>query len=782
MLFTVLKRIAEFITDHPRSVVFLIVVAALLSVYPASQIRTDFNLEGFYPQDDPIVTEYQDFIEEFGRDDDIIMIAYEDSSLLTKTGLRFLKSLTDSLQAIKYVDEVQSLWTIEDILNENNTLLFDPYLEEAELETLDSDLLAARLLSDPFIKRLLLSDDGRATALLVNMQDDDYNYNTRSRVIEDVSKLLENYPDRDFKVSGIPYFRNQYVNMLNEEIIFYIAFSSALIVMLLWYLYRSVMGLIIPMLIVWLTVLFTVAVIQLTGGYFEIMSSTIAPILLCVGVADSIHMISKYDDAIMNGSQKRKAIIETLITLGTATFLTSITTAIGFGTLMTSSVVPMKRFGIYTAVGVLIAYMVTILFLPALLKGTGTNRVFKENGGKLYVKLAEWLDQLTLFNRKYYRQIVAITLIASTIIGLGMSKLRVNGYVFDDIGRSSVLIQDANFFSENLAPPFPLEIMIDTGEEYGITDPEMLRDLQEVEDFLYQFEEVKKITSFNTLIQEIHAVMDPESASVNPIPDDPDLIAQYLLLLEFNENDLLDDVIDFNYQKLRVATLTLDAGSIRISEIRDELQLFMAERFPKESIQITGSTILSADLVGKIVYSLASSIGLAFIAISIIMAFLFKEFKLVIISLIPNILPLVVIAGFMGYFGVDIKPSSAVIFTIAFGIAVDDTIHYLARLKVELQRGYTLADALQITTQKTGRAIIITSMILVAGFGSLISSAFSSTMLMGILVCGTIITALIADLILLPALFYLTHPKEMKESATRKEVPESGRESLAEMV
>ncbi len=780
MLFTILKRIAEFITDHPRIITSLIIVITLLSLYPASQIRTDFNLEGFYPEDDPIVTEYQDFIEEFGRDDDIIMIAYEDSALLTAEGLTFLKTLTDSLQNIPYVEEVQSLWTIEDILNENNTLLFDPYLEEETLNEVNADTLSERLLADPFVKRLLLSDNSKATALLVNMEDDDYNYGTRNEVINSVSRLLERYPANDFKISGIPYFRNQYVNMLNEEIIFYIAFSSALIVMLLWYLYRSVMGLVIPMLIVWLTVLFTVAVIQLTGGYFEIMSSTIAPILLCVGVADSIHMISKYDDAIMHGAKKRKAIIETLITLGTATFLTSITTAIGFGTLMTSSVVPMKRFGIYTAAGVLIAYMVTILFLPALLKVTGTNRVFKENGGKLYMKLADWLDQLTLFNRRYYRQIVAVSLVLSIAIGLGMSKLRVNGYVFDDIGRSSVLIQDANFFSENLAPPFPLEIMIDTGEEYGITDPELLKDLNDLENFLSSFDEVKKITTFNTLIQEIHAVMDPEAAAVNPIPEDPDLIAQYLLLFEFNENDLLDDVTDFNYQKLRVATQTLDAGSIRISEIRDEIQLFLDDRFPDKEIQITGSTILSADLVGKIVYSLASSIGLAFIAISIIMAFLFKEFKLVIISLIPNILPLVVIAGFMGYFGVDIKPSSAVIFTIAFGIAVDDTIHYLARLKVELQRGYTLADALQITTQKTGRAIIITSMILVAGFGSLISSAFNSTMLMGILVCGTILTALIADLILLPALFYLTHPKEMKEIAKTEDIPESGSESLLE--
>ena len=782
MLFTVLKRIAEFITDHPRSIAALIFLITVFAVYPASQIRTDFNLEGFYPDNDPIVLEYQEFIEEFSRDDDIIMVAYQDPNLLSPEGLQFLKTLSDSLENIPLVEEVQSLWSIDDIINDNNTLLFEPYLEVDNLENIDKDSLSKSLLADPFINGLLLSRNADATALLINMEDDDYNYSSRSRVIANVSNILERYPDKDFKISGIPYFRNQYVNMLNDEIIFYIAFSSALIIMLLWYLYRSVMGLIIPMLIVWLTVLFTVAVIQLTGGYFEIMSSTIAPILLCVGVADSIHMISKYDDAIMHGAKKRKAIIETLLTLGSATFLTSITTAIGFGTLLTSSVVPMKKFGLYTAIGVLLAYFVTILFLPSLLKVTGTKRVFKENGGKLYFKLAEWLDQLTLFNRRYYKAIIACSLVLSLAIGLGMTKLRVNGYVFDDIGKSSVLIQDADFFAENLAPPFPLEIVIDTGEEYGIADPNLLAQLDELEKHLGQYPEIKKITTFNTLIKEIHSVMAPEEALANPIPQDSELIAQYLLLLEFNENELLDNVTDFSYQRLRVANQTLDAGSIRISEIRDSIEVFLDGKFDDANIKITGSTILSADLVGKIVYSLASSIGLAFIAISLIMAFLFKDTKLVIISLIPNILPLVVIAGFMGYFGVDIKPSSAVIFTIAFGIAVDDTIHYLARLRVELQRGYTIYDALQITTQKTGRAIIITSMILIAGFGSLVSSAFSSTMLMGMLVCGTIFTALIADLVLLPSLFYLINPeiRNSDQDQSLKDTPESEHESALE--
>ena len=218
-----------------------------------------------------------------------------------------------------------------------------------------------------------------------------------------------------------------------------------------------------------------------------------------------------------------------------------------------------------------------------------------------------------------------------------------------------------------------------------------------------------------------------------------------------------------------------DVASVGSKGILEKLRKIWQEHrdddwgeFNNEEITVTGSTVLSANLVGKMVYSLASSIGFAFICISILMAFLFKDLKMVIISLIPNIMPLVLIAGIMGYLGVDIKPSTAVIFTIAFGIAVDDTIHYLARFRIELKRGLSFQDALESTTQKTGRAIIITSMILLLGFGTLITSEFTSTTLMGLLISSTIFFAVIADLVVLPSLFYWLKPN-LKGIAIKKD-------------
>ncbi len=752
-----MQRLADFVIKHPRLITFFIFVFIVLAVFPASNIRTDFDLEKFYPESDPTVQSYRQLEEEFGRDDNVIMVGFKKENLFTSASLLQLKTIVDSVKNIPNVNDVRSIWSAEDIVNENGSLTFDPFLSKESVQN-NIHTVKQRITSDVFSKGFFINDKANTTAFYLEINEEVNSYEVRQQIIDELNLILNKYPEIDFKITGITYFRNQYVNTLNSEVIFYIAFSSVLIILLLWYLYRSIPGVLIPMLIVWFTVLFTVAAITLTGGYLEIMSSTIAPILLCVGVADSIHMISKFDDAVQSGMKQKKAIMEMILTLGSATFLTSITTAIGFGTLLTSNVVPMKRFGIYTAVGVLIAYTITILFLPSILKITKIKKVFKETGGKLYPWIGYQLSRLSGFNRKHFKPISYTAIFVCLTVGIGISQLNVNGRVFDDVSRDSKLIQDSNFFTDNLSPVFPMEFVFDTGNENGITNPEFIKKMDDFQNYLLTFPEIKRATSFTTLLSELHETMSPDDAIKNKLPTDAALISQYLLLLEVTDNEFLNRMTDFNYQKVRIAAQTEDAGSMKINEIKSKVENYISENINTGEYIITGSTILSANLVNKMVYSLASSIGLAFICISILMAFLFKDFRMVIISLIPNIMPLILIAGIMGFLGIDIKPSTAVIFTIAFGIAVDDTIHYLARFRIELKRGLSLQKALEVTTQKTGRAIIITSMILLIGFGTLITSEFASTTLMGILVSSTIFIAVVADLIVLPALFYWLKP------------------------
>lgn len=755
-----MKRFGEILLASPGLVFAGLVVLIFLSIYPASNIKTDFNLEGFYPEDDRVIKDYEFLEEEFGRDDNSIIVGFQSPEKFNQKTILDIRDLTDKFESIEFISSVQSIWNANQISEKNDRLSFDPYFDDFSEAPSDLNEILQQLAADPFVGDFLINSDATTTAFILQI-DQTYNtYPNRNQIIESLNIILEEYrDDYQFHTSGIPYFRNMYVNLLNSEIIIYISISSLLIIFLLWYLYRSIWGVLFPMIIVWTTLLLTIALMELTGGYLEIMSSTIAPILLCVGVADAIHMISKYDDSRESGMDKRGSILEMLTTLGSATFLTSITTAIGFASLLSSTVMPMQKFGLYTALGVLIAYLVTIFFLPVALIKSKKERVFNEKSGSFYPFLKKVLNRIAVLNRRYYNRVLAFGICFVLVFAVGIKNVKVDGKVFDDLGEDTELMQDSRFFTEALSPQFPMEFIIDTRFSDGATQATLLNKIAEFEDKLLSYPEIHRVIGLQTLLHEIHKLFGDGEVEQKSLPQTDAAISQYLLLLEINGDDELYRFVDFDYQKVRVTAFTEDAGSKRINEIRDELSVYIAETFADEEVTITGTTILSADLTDKIVYSLAWSIGIALIAISFIMTLLFKNIRMVFISLIPNIMPLIVVAGIIGFFGINIKPSTAVIFTIALGIAVDDSIHFLARFRLEYMRSRAMFPALTATTIRTGRAIIVTSLVLIAGFGTLISSAFTSTAMMGILVCATIFTALIADLFILPALFYKLKPK-----------------------
>lgn len=754
-----MKQFGEFILRHPRFVLYGIAVLAVLSIYPASNIRTDFNLEGFYPDDDVVIEDYRILEEEFGRDDNTIIIGFQSDSLFTRPVLSDLKMISERLDSLSYISETLSIWNATGISSDGISIDFEPYLSDSELSDRDLREIQKKVSSDPLLRGFIINESGTATSIILRIDQEQNTYSNRNVLISSIQEVLNPFRDSyEFHISGIPYFRNQYVNMLNGEIVMYIAISSILIILLLWYLYRTFWGVLFPMIIVWSTLLITIALIQLTGGFLEIMSSTIAPILLCVGVADAVHMISKYDDARESGYTKRESILEMLKTLGSATFLTSVTTAIGFASLLSSSVQPMQRFGAYTAAGVLIAYLVTIFFLPAVLTMGRKSRIFDEKSGSLYPLLVLWLNKLTAFNRLHYGKVLIGVLLLLIIFSSGIRNIEVNGRVFDDVGEDTELMQDSRFFTENLSPQFPMEFIINTGEANGALTYDLYRKTDSLTAKLLSYPEIHKVTGLNTLIDEVHTTLNPDNGEIGSLPSPDDAIAQYALLLEINGGDNLFNFVDFEYRKIRLTALTEDAGSKRINEIRNEISGFASELFDEQELIITGTTILSADLTDKIVYSLSWSILIAILVITLIMAVLFKSMKIALIALIPNVIPLIMVAGVMGFLDVDIKPSTAVIFTIALGIAVDDSIHYLARFRIEYARIGSVFPALSATTIRTGRAIVVTSMILIAGFGTLITSAFTSTAMMGVLVTTTIFSALLADLFVLPALFYWLKP------------------------
>ncbi len=738
-------------------------VLMLASLYPASQIRTDFNIEAFFPDDDRTILEYREVSEEFGRDDNVIAVMLEHPDILTTEHLTRIDSLSVALEGMQHVTEVQSLTNARRLQNEDDNLVIREVWSPGEAAPLLQDIQG-----NPFVSGIILSADGRTTAIYITIDAEADPFRIRSEVIAEMNRIIEPYRlTYDIGITGIPYFRNQYVNMLNGEIRFYITLSTFLVMLLLGALFQSIRGIVLPLGVVWITILFTLSFMVMTGGYFEILSSTIAPILLCVGISDSVHLMSKYNDGRISGLSRRSSMKETVIVMGSATFLTSVTTFIGFITLYTSSVVPIQRFGLYTAFGVLFAFVITMFVIPAALPFFKDTVKKDLSHHKVHHLIGVMLQKLNVWIERHYKGIVIGTLVITVLVGIGAIRLKVNSFIFDDVGPENILVLDSDRFSEKLSPPFPLELILNTEVDNGILQPDYIRRLLAFEAFLDSIPEIARTTSITTLLAETHRVMQPDAPlSDLTLPDAAPRIAQYMLLLEIADPDLLPSFTDFTYSKVRIAAQIEDAGSYRVNGIRRTIRLYLTEHFPESRLQQSGTSILVADLTGNMVRSLTSSILLAVVFIAGIMAWLFRNGKLIALSLIPNLVPLFITAGVMGYLGIDLKPSTAVIFTIAFGIAVDDTIHYLARLRLESWKNADLRTAIRITTEKTGRPIVLTSLILLIGFGTLMTSDFTSTVWMGSLVSMTVLVALIADVVFLPALLYWMKPDLTTASQT----------------
>jgi predicted RND superfamily exporter protein len=487
----------------------------------------------------------------------------------------------------------------------------------------------------------------------------------------------------------------------------------------------------------------------LSGGYFEIMSSTIAPILLCVGIGDSIHMLTKFNDGVYNGLDRRESIIEMIRTLGTATLMTSITTAVGFATLMVSNVMPMQRFGLYTAIGVMVAFVATILFLPSFiwvfkrknltLKSESWSEKFMDKG---LLRISDWVQQ-------NYKMISITGLLFALVVGLGAFKLRINSKVFDDIGSDSELIQNVNKISEALVPTVQIDVILNTGEPEGVFKGDVHEVLAQLEAHLKTIPQLKQIRGLGTSLQEIHEEL---TGNKTPFYAKEEQTSNYFFLLELSSAEILKTYVDFDYQTIRLTAFMDDLGSYEVNQVREAILAYTSTRFPQLDITLSGTGILVADLAYNLVYSLNSSIYLALGIIGLFMFWMFRSPSLSLIALLPNLLPLIITAGVMGWLGVALKPSTAVIFTISFGIAVDDTIHFLARYRIEKQRLGNPFTSIFTTILRTGKAIIITSIILMMGFGVLVTSTFESTFLMGLLVCLTIVTAVLYDLLVLPSI------------------------------
>ena len=710
-------------------------------------IRFDYNIEAFLPDEDPAIEEYKEFAERYAPDDAVVMVGFKSDSLFTAPVLDALDEMTRAFERIPQVDRVSSLTNFERVV------VTDDLVERRRLIDTATDSFDARsaVLGDDLAVSYLVDSTGSVTALYVHISTEEKGYRVRREVIDGILAVTETFGDRfDFRYSGIPYLRNAYVDAIRGEAVRYFGLSSLVILVALVWLFRGLRGVVIPLAIVYLGVVWTIALMMLMGSSIDVLSSTISAMILAVGVADSVHLLARYYDGIALGLGKREAVRDMLVRLGAATLLTSVTTALGFASLVTSNIVPVRRFGVYTAAGVLMTFFISIVVLTAVLTWMPKPRA--QSSRRLsgpFRALMVRVDRIAANHSGVVLLAGAVFLLVAVV---GATKVRVNAYVNDDLGPSTTLYKDQQFFEKNLVAPFPLEIVVRGGAN-AMHDPANLKSIEHLQSYLRSQPAIGRSLSIVDLIKDVDRSLNPDATGA--VPEQADLLSQYFLLLDLAGSEEARQLISQDHSEARVASLVADIGSARLNPLLADIDSVMQSTFGEElSYTTTGTIVLASRVSEHIVDSLLISTALAFLFVSAIMGFLYRSPILIVISLIPNVLPLIAVAGFMGFVGIELKPATAVIFSISFGVAVDDTIHLLARLRQELKAGEQMNQAIHRSLLGTGKAIVITSIILIGGFLILTTSQFQSSVFMGGLISLTVALALLGDIFVLPAMLY----------------------------
>lgn len=750
------------------SVVTLLLLTALSVWFIAglSDVRFDYDFEKFFPQDDPETQFFNEYRETFGSDNDFVIIGlYNHRGIFTQEFLAQLDALTDSLKTARYVTHVTSPTNIKELRFDPlfDTPIQRPYLRFDEPEHYAQD--SARIYDQPSLVGSIFSPQGKAVSLFVKTE----NYISKSKadaLSSDFDRIFSHFEFDEVHIAGRAPGQAYYVELLQNEFILFISLSIVLITLFLVVAFRSFWGVWVPLLVVLMAVVWTVGLLAHLDKPLGIMLNILPVIIFVVGVSDVVHLVTRYFEVLRYGVPKMQALKTAFREVGFATFLTSLTTGIGFLTLATSPIVPINEFGIYTAIGILLAFVLAFTLLPSVLALSKvpsavhhpTNKYFWEHRLR---KLFGWVITK--------RKAILFASFGVLLLSLGGAALiKSDNYLLEDLRESDPMKQQFRFLEKHFGGVRPFEMHLTAGDSASIWDYEVLREIDKLSAYLDTAYGVQAQISALQVVKGLNQATHNGKTDYYRLPDTK---AQYRKLTRkmdvVEQTGMLRAVVNESGRFGRIGGRIPDMGNVAVTQLDEKLAQFYAEEIDPNLVKyrLTGTSVLidinNEALSSNMVFGLLIAFGV----IAIIMGALFKSLRMVLITLIPNMLPLLMIAGIMGYFGITLKVSTSIIFTIAFGIAVDDTIHFMSKLKLELMKGKSIHYAIKRTFFSTGKAIIVTSIILCAGFILLIGSEFLGTFYIGLLISMMLLFAVLSDLLLLPALLFYIYPKKSSPEA-----------------
>ncbi|MCC2546233.1 MMPL family transporter [Hymenobacter sp. BT175] len=747
----------------------ILVILTAISGYYVSQLRFNYNFNDFYPAGDPDLDYYQRYSQRFGNDNDYVLLSLEAPAGRTAFDPAFLgtvDSLTRFARRQPRVLQATSLTNAVNPVVEGLGVFNLPYLHPGEPGRRGPD--SVQIYRTEGLVGNLISADAQALTILIQTEED-LKKPSGDSLLNNMKARLQalNVPAERYHLAGKLVAQSVFVDRLQWELAVFMSLSVVLVTVLLWFTFRTWWGVVLPLVVVLGAILWGLGLMSACGVSIDLMTALLPTMMFVVGMSDTIHIITRYVTELGYGAGKKEALRITIKESGFGSGLSALTTSIGFFTLMTSSIKPIHNFGLFTGISVLLAFVLSFTLLPAMLVllGKPQLRVPRRQGRSWDGVLGRIFRQVLLRRRLVFALSALVVVTAS----LSATRVQINSALLDDLSDHDPVKEDFRFFEEKFAGVRAFELDLQPVPGRSIYDLDVLRQIEQIEQYARRDYGLRFLASPVTIVKSVRKALNGGSPEEYRLPDsEAEMQRIRARIRAFRKRPEFQSLALPDGTEGRMTGRMADIGSVRADAKNAAMRRFLATGTDTTLVRarLTGSANLIDKNNGSLTRDMILGMSIDIVMVTLIVLVLFRSLRMTAVVLVPNLLPILIVGGVMGAAGVAMKVSTSIIFTIAFGIAVDDTIHFISKLKLTLLQEQSLFQAVRKTYLMAGKAVIVTSLILVGGFSTLLFSSFDGTFYVGLLIGLTLLFGVVAELTLLPLLilyFYRHRPREIRQ-------------------
>ncbi|PRY15007.1 hypothetical protein CLV24_103246 [Pontibacter ummariensis] len=777
------NKIAIFIIKNRLRLILLLAVLTAFMAYQAKDVEMSYDFANVVSPDDPDMEYFQRFKQTFGEDGNVLVVGMQDKQVYQLHNFQELNKLTKDLKQVEGVKAVIALPNLVQVVKDTaerkfiTQNIFEPFPQTQQ--QLDEHLKIVR--NQGFYDGQIINDKTGATLLAVTMDPAYLNSARRTEVMDNIL-VHTNAFSKDTGVqlhyAGLPFVRSVMTTKVAGEMKLFLVLALIVTAVSLFLFFRSFFAVLIPIVVISVVVIWVLGIISLFGYKISLLTGLIPSIIVVIGIPNSTYLLARYHLDYRRHGNKILALTRVISKIGLVNLVNNTTTAIGFIVFTFTHIAILYEFGVVAGINIFVTFFISMILVPAMFSylPPPTERQLRHLDAKPLNKLLEFFDYIVHCKRHLVYFFLTIIMALSFY---GIYKVKTVSYMVDDLPEESSVNADLAFFEQHFNGVMPLEVIVDTGSKQGVMRLPNLRKLEELEDYLRTQPILSAPISVVGLVKTATQAFYEGDPNSYRLPDNTErnFIFSYLAKQDEGANQkLLRSFVDSTGQRARISLKVADVGSreldtlllkkikpqlaeiyggegVRLEEVGNSMRFIREDTGSETSVSLTGTTLLFIKGNEYLINNLRSSLLLAFVLVTITIALLFKSIRVVVISLIPNMIPLLIAGGLMGFFNIPLKPSTALIFSIALGIAIDDSIHFLAKYRHELQRnGFNISRAITSSLEEAGTSMIYTSVILFFGFVIFAFSEFGGTKALGVLMSVSLLIALFTNLIILPTL------------------------------